>query len=217
MMNGISISRSTWVVRPGSAIVGCDSGPTVVVEDGLSDFSRFLSPLKERMLGRHWILQGDVFCFPDSWYEDYDEALDAYTSENLRRIEALVLEEEGLEPWRLVEGEYLHAATDNLRDDWCDAFRLTQEVPGVKWFRESFWESVASRILAEFISEWVDIVVAAIDGLRWDVFSPDMELLNELEAHVLGMKHINVRRHSINDFIAMFYYPHDKPANRTVE
>ena len=87
--------------------MSCDSGePTVLLDDGLSHFTRLLGPLKEHIVGWQWVLAGDVFAFPAAWYRDFDKARDQPTGPELQQIEKHLVDEV-LEPeqWRVVDNK----------------------------------------------------------------------------------------------------------------
>jgi hypothetical protein len=203
-VKGVSVSRTTWVVKPGSAIVGAPGDGGVVLADSLSDFSRFLRPLEQCMLGHQWVLEGRVFTFPPEWYREFDEASDRYTSEELRQIETFIIDQH--EDCLVVHGEYLAAVADTMMDDWCDLYRLTAPVGGAREFRESYRAALEAETLEEFITTHADLYVAGLDGLRWDVFAADAAVIAAVREHVAKERHVSVSDRALRGFLELMRY-----------
>ncbi len=167
------------------------------ITDGLSDFSRFFAPLKPLFPNRLWVLQSAedfVLAFPDDWYVEYDPSTDKYTSPRLQAVERLILEEtDKTRDWKYVDGQYLAEVADTLIDGWCYFLRLRAPIASLDAFITDFWRASKKRVLHEWLTERVDLCLIGIDGMRWDVYAEDEQILQTVRDHLKTVPDIEVR------------------------
>jgi hypothetical protein len=197
-VNGVSISRPGAVFRPGrvdALPIGAPPEAVTVLTDDLSDFARFVAPVRGELAAHRWILHCDevYLRFPD------DEGWQ-------RERSAILAESSGTESWRYVEGRFLEAVADTLIDEWWDFFAVDRPVEDLDGWVRDFWAAARSRTLVQYLIDWTPFFCAGIDGVRWDFFSPDPGLIGAIHDQAGAHPGVQVRRTDLDSFIRSLYY-----------
>ncbi|HKV12706.1 MAG TPA: hypothetical protein VJ725_31465 [Thermoanaerobaculia bacterium] len=209
------ICRPGTVIRPGrvdAAPIGRAPELVTVLDDGLSDFARFLAPARAELAAHRWVLSCDeaYLSFSKEWYREYDEELGDYTSAELREIESCILDaSRELGPWTYVEGRYLDAVADTLVDEWWDFFAVDRPVTNLDQWVRDFWAAAKSGRLAEYVHDWTTLWCAGVDGVRWDFFASDERLIEAIHENALRHANVTVRYTDTDEHIRSLYKASD--------
>lgn len=183
-MNGLRVARPPDTSAAHAAPDAAAGSGATFVSVGTSDFARWFAPLLPLFPRWRWVLHAEphLYRFPDEWYREPDPPNDTGTGPELRRMEALVLDER--DDWKLVEGAWLQAVAGSLLDDWADFFALRDPAVELGAFLDRYWAAESPEQAHALIEREVVLHFSCLDGAVWEVHSADPALLDAVRAHL---------------------------------
>jgi hypothetical protein len=82
----------------------------------------------------------------------------------------------------------------------------------VSFFLADFWRAAKKKTLHPWLMERVDLFLICLDGVRWDIYTEDEQVLQTVRTHLHTVSHIEVRDSTLEEHL---FWLHGQPRNHT--
>ncbi len=181
-MHGVRIQRDFAgdLIRrsPEGEVRTCGLGKgEPLILDGLTDFHHFFSPILPKIGHLYWVID-DLQLYLS------EETQEELVANGLPSLESLILEEQSSPGnWLITKPGILDHYGRSLVDDWMDFFGVRQPPSTIEVFKDAYFSGPGRAASKQFIADTADVYVACVDGVLWEFYAKDFNLVEQVVAH----------------------------------
>ena len=178
-MNGLQFRPQTPIYEDESALI-----PRVVSR---SDFDIIFNKIYPVIDNYRWIISGTpMLQFPETWFTEawYDKEHDIDRSPQLDEHESYIINTKN--DFMLVKEGYISRYFKYIIDNWIYIYALPRSFIDLNGFIKSYLEFTTEKDRNHWLAQEVDICISNIDGIFWEFYSKDKDLLTILSNNTKG-------------------------------